>query len=452
MRRIRQADFQKLSTLLLAWITTPFKRTITGLIRCPLTGLSAPSREKHFSVFHRFFSRARWELDDLGRVVVGLFEAFIPKDVTLIVDDTLCRRKGPRILGVGMFHDPLTSSSESKRVCFAFGLNFVVLSLWIPASFCHSGGIALPILFRLYRSKRTCPERLYQKRTALALELIRLARPWFEGRSITVLGDAEYACRTLLEGVPSDVDIIGPLPAKAQLHNPEVVNKGSGRPRKWGERLPRPETLAQDISLSWRKVKVEMYGSSVTVLVKEMAATWKSAGHRRVIKVVVTRDPSGHLRDGYFFSTQSDMSAHDLLATYARRWELEVCFRNVKQELGLEEVANRFTRRKRRGKKRAGPQADKRRSPLASARTTPFAFIAYAVVVAWYLRHGNPAQDVARARRLMPWYRHKHNVSFADQLAAFKRQYLVETFPRIQQRCALAKIPLDALPYWLMAA
>ena len=122
------------------------------------------------------------------------------------------------------------------------------------------------------------------------------------------------------------------------------------------------------------------------------------------------------------------------------------------EELGVDEVANGFTRRKRLGAKRGGPHADRWRSPLASSRTAPFAFIAYAVVVAWYLRHGNPAADVSRARRLMPWYRHKRSVSFADMLGAFKRQYLLETFPRIQQKCALAEIPLDALPDWLMAA
>ena len=52
---------------------------------------------------------------------------------------------------------------------------------------------------------------------------------------------------------------------------------------------------------------------------KEMTAVWKSAGHARSIKVVVTRDPSGRLRGGYVFSTQSDMRAEELLAIYARR-------------------------------------------------------------------------------------------------------------------------------------
>ncbi|NUQ33991.1 MAG: transposase [Planctomycetaceae bacterium] len=409
--------FSNFSTLLSAWIMTPLKRTVTGLIRCPFTGHGVSNNEKHFSVFHRFFSRARWELDDLGRVLMTFFEKSLSDRVTLIVDDTLCRRSGPRILGAGMFVDPLTSSTSNgpaRRKTFVFGLNYVVLSLWISAPLCHSGGIAVPLLFRLYRSKRTCPEHLYHKRTAHALELLRIAIPWFQGRKVEVLGDAEYACRTLLDGLPPEVEMIGPLPAKAQLHTPEIRRFRSGRPRLWGARLPRPRELAEDGGVPWRRVRVEMYGSLVTVLVKEMAAVWKSAGHGRVIKVIVTRDPAGRLRDGYFFSTQGAMSAEELLVIYARRWELEVCFRNVKQELGLEEVANGFTRRKKRGRKRSGPQADRRRFPLASVRTAPFAFVAYGVIVAWYLRHGNANADLSKARRVMPWYRHKQSISFAD--------------------------------------
>ncbi len=452
-------SFANFSMLLMAWTLTPLRRTITGLIRCPLSGhLSGhgdAGRKKHFSVFHRFFSRARWNLDDLGRVLAGLLDTCIPKDVTLIVDDTLCRRSGPRILGAGMFHDPLASSTggaKGKRVAFAFGLNFVVLSLWVPASFCHSGGIAVPILFRLYRSKRTCPEHLYHKRTQLAVELIGIAQHWLKDRTITVVADAEYACRTVLDGLPQGVHMVGPLPAGAQLHSPMVKRGGRGRPRRWGERLPRPRELAEDAGIPWRETTVVMYGSPVTMLTKEMIAVWKSSGHDRAVKVVLTRDPGGRLRDGFFFCTRSEASVAEMLGVYARRWEQEVCFRNVKQEMRLEDVANGFTRRQKRGRKRPGPQADKRHLPLASGRTGPFAFIAYGVTVVWYLKHGSPEQDISRVRRLLPWYRHKSSVSFADMLVAFRRQHIVEAFPRIQQKCALLDIPLDALPDWLMAA
>jgi len=52
--------------------------------------------------------------------------------------------------------------------------------------------------------------------------------------------------------------------------------------------------------------------------------------------------------------------------------------------------------------------------------------IAYGFVVLWYLKHGNPDEDVRRARQLAPWYTQKWAVSFRDMLEAFRRQMEIE--------------------------
>jgi hypothetical protein len=51
---------------------------------------------RHISVFHRFFSRAIWALDDLGRALFGLAVAWIPAEQLpyLVIDDTLTRKSG----------------------------------------------------------------------------------------------------------------------------------------------------------------------------------------------------------------------------------------------------------------------------------------------------------------------------------------------------------------------
>jgi hypothetical protein len=206
------------SFLLRTWLRCHERHTVAGLLRAS-RGLGDKPFDKHFSVFHRFFTRARWETDRLGYVLIYLIEPWLTDEVTRMIDDTLARRSGPRILGAGMHHDPLASSmhgNNGRRTTFAFGLNFVVLALWVHLSWTHSGGIALPILVRLYRSKRTCPENLYRKRTELAGELIQIATQWFSTRRITVMGDREYACETVLRALPpAGVQFVGPLPMNA---------------------------------------------------------------------------------------------------------------------------------------------------------------------------------------------------------------------------------------------
>ena len=51
----------------------------------------------------------------------------------------------------------------------------------------------------------------------------------------------------------------------------------------------------------------------------------------------------------------------------------------------------------------------------------PLIFVTYGLVVAWYLAHGQPAQDVARARALRPWDRAKSAPAYTDMLSALRR-------------------------------
>jgi hypothetical protein len=202
------------------------------LTRCAPGGCRAPRRIVYrFSTLYRFFSRARWEPDEIGRELFNLLLEFVPGDIWLIVDDTLCRRSGPHFWGAGMHHDPLKST------------------------YTRGGG----------------------------------------GRHLA-------------------------------LEDPQ---------NGW-----------------WRK-----------------------------------------------------------------------------------------TRRLRRRRKKPGPQPRANLGRTAVEHTVPLAFCAYGLVIAWYLRHGQPAHDVQRARKLSPWYRHKKEPSFADMLDAARREIWrarISTHP-----------PLDSVPSFI---
>jgi len=68
------------------WVLSSRRRTVTELTqRAGAVGV------KHFSTFHRFFSRSRWSIDEFGRIVLGLALRLTPEGevVRLVVDDTL---------------------------------------------------------------------------------------------------------------------------------------------------------------------------------------------------------------------------------------------------------------------------------------------------------------------------------------------------------------------------
>jgi len=87
----------------------------------------------------------------------------------------------PQLWGGGMHHDAAASSygrcaSGRRHVAFAFGHNWVILAIWVPYPWNPDRGVAIPVLFRIYRSKKTSPKQHRRKRTILAFEMLQILR------------------------------------------------------------------------------------------------------------------------------------------------------------------------------------------------------------------------------------------------------------------------------------
>src|SRR6266702_2191158 len=121
-----------------AWILCSGRRSLTHIIQS-----AQLHRFKHYCSFHRFFSQARWNLDELGQCVFQLLLPFCAEVLVAAVDDTLARKSGRHIWGAGMHHDPLRSTQ--KRPFFAFSHNFVVFSLQVALPFAPHKYWAFPI-------------------------------------------------------------------------------------------------------------------------------------------------------------------------------------------------------------------------------------------------------------------------------------------------------------------
>lgn len=426
-------SFANFQFLMLAWLMNPERGWITNCLRAflhmPDLYPSHDGKLKHFSCFYRLFTRACWELDRLGQLMAAGFEDWLPDTLTVIIDDTLCRRGGPMILGGGVHHDPLETTYRNGKASkgFSFGLNFVLLALWIPVPFVHAKGVAVPVLFRLYRSKKTCPTDRYRKRTELAAGMLAVVRNWWPKRRIEISVDDEYACKTVLGALDDKMRLYGPMRMDAALyqpHRPEYA--GMGRPSVWGDRLLSPRQMAEDDSDRWEQQTLWMYGQKVSLQVKVCHARWKSAGSDTVLTIIVTRDPTGVYEDQCFFVTAARADVQQVITGICRRWTLEVTIRDSKQLLHVEQIQNGFIHRtapaKTHRKERPGPQAPPEADPKASRRTVPFFMLGYGFVVRWYLEHGDPKRDLTWARFIAPWWPDKATISFNDMLQAFRRQ------------------------------
>jgi hypothetical protein len=404
--------------LLAGWVHCSGRRTLTAVAMA-----SGALEQRHLATFHRFFSRARWSLDAVGRVLFTLALAWVPADqpLYLLLDDTLARKHGKSISLATMHHDPLLSTA--RKPFFSFGHVWVVLALWVPLPLGGSRGCALPLLFRLYvgakrGSERAAPARprcgpryraavaahaaqARPTKLALARELVDLVARWAAGRPLYLVVDSAYAARALLEDRPPHVHLLSRLRADAALWaRPPRRRPGQrGRPRCRGARLPRLAVLAAH-RRRWEPLPLTLYGRSVTPHVFTLTALWYHALRDQPLRIVVVRDPTGRRHDEAFFCTDLAVDAAFILTSYARRWTIEVAFHDLKQYLGFAEPQQQHAR--------------------AVARTAPFAGLVYALVLLWYA--GQVRQGTAGGWVPRPWYRTKTAPSFLDMLTALRQQ------------------------------
>jgi hypothetical protein len=389
-------SFCRFLTLFAGWVGTRGDHAVTeSLVAAGVSGV------RHHAAFHRFFSRACWNIDQVGRLLLLRVVALTPGPLRLALDDTLCTHKGPHVFGLGAHLDPVRSTR--RRRVFAFGHVWVVLSVLVPVPFCERVW-ALPILMRLYRSPADCQKRgdPHQKKTQLARQLVQQVSRWLPDKALEVVADSAYACREVLRHLPDGVVFVGAMRANASLHRPRAR---PGRSPVTGRRLtrdiplPKPEQLARDNSLPWLSMTLTLYGRPTQVRYKELVARWSHPAGKTLLKIVIVQMLRGELPLRVFFCTDSSRTAQQVIETYACRWGIEVLFRDLKQLLGF--------------------SSSRARSRLAVLRTAPWVAMCYTLLVLWYMglnlglsRMGLP---------LRPWYRTKHTVSFADILRLAQR-------------------------------
>jgi hypothetical protein len=395
------------------WLLTNRPRYLT---ECLLSAQAHHS--KHFSCFHRLFANARWSLDELSRLLALLVvSVLVPSGlIYLVLDDTLCTKRGLTLFGAGMHYDPLRSTKRRKQT--SWGHDWVTLSILVwGLPWCPTKVWALPIAFRLYKNTQTKaklkaktktntdqqpapPETVHQTRPELGVELLCLVAGWFADRQLLVCGDSLYGGASVGRHLPTNMHLISKADAKAALYKLPTPRKPGqrGAPLKKGDRLPSMQEWIDDQSAAWEEITFDTFGLHTRLQIKSQVCLYYKATHTKPVRVVLTRDLEGKRPETMFYCTDSSLSNPEILTMYARRWATEVTYREAKQLLGFDECANRTEK--------------------AVKRTAPMALVLYTLVGVWAEQGG---QKLVRYPERQ-WYRNKREPSFADLLSAVRRE------------------------------
>ena len=377
-------------TMVGAWIVCLGRRTISRVWET--TGQS-DSRD-HSSAF-RLFSAAAWNWDEVCRILIlAIVARLVPgMRIWVVVDDTLCHKRGAKVAFGGIFLDAVLSSRKHK--VFRFGNNWVMLGIVVQLPFRKDRYFCLSSLWRVYEKQGKRSRSDHRSKSQLAAELVNQFARLFPERKIQVVGDCAYVGKYLLQNREVNVEVIGPIRWDAALSMP--LTPGTHGRRKKGERLPTPTQMladdrrwpGQDLMIAFPKGKRRLR----VKVVKDIC--WYQAAGSQSVQLVLVHDPEGQWRDEALLSTNQTLTPKEVIAGYCRRWSVEVAFCDGKQMLGFHD-----------------PQVWCAKSV---ERAAPMSWFIGSFVVLWYVIAGHEGEQAQRHR---PWYHNKPEPTFADMLGA----------------------------------
>jgi len=393
-----QPSFQAFSMLVVGFVGRVRDCTVTGMLQA--AGLAGCW---HHSRAHDFFARRRWDPDDLGlRLLDFLVVTFLQPGgaIRLAVDDTLFGRSGRRVWGAHYLHDGAQPEGSGRRT--RWGNCWVVVVLVVELDCLGGRQVGLPVLFRLFRPKDDAhPDRPSQPE--LARTLIDMVIKRFPTRVMELVMDGAYATKAW-RGLPAHVTVTTRMRANAAVFALAPPRTGKrGRPALKGARLASLANLAASAVFE----PVTITGPDGKTRVEHVWSTtclWYGPFHTRPVVIMLIRKPDR--TDGFdvaIASTDTTATTAELITRYDSRWTIETAHQEAKAH-GVGQARNRVKR--------------------AVERTVPFGFLAQTITIAWYALHGNPDSDLHDRRRAAPWYRQKATISYADMLAALRRELI----------------------------
>jgi hypothetical protein len=332
------------------------RKTLTTIL-CTLA-----LQQQDWSAHYRLYSRKRVEMPPSFRLLMRDAVPLLPKKGAAVtaLDDTIMRKRGKKIPGVGWLRDPLGPPFQTNLVR-AQRLIQVSMSLsepWggasrmIPVWLKHAPAAKKP-------SKRAEPQewQQYRKRqkehnlSSYGVQCLQAVREsldecgeWARAQWASV--DGSYTNKRVLRNVPARTTVVGRIRSDAKLHYlPQEAQTGRGRNRLYGEQAPTPQQLRTDESIPWQRITLRCNGRTHKLRIKTLSPLrWRVAGGNALLRLVViaplgyrlTKHSKKRYRDPvYLICTDPTMSVADIVKTFLKRWDIEVNFRDEKTLIGM---------------------------------------------------------------------------------------------------------------------
>ena len=295
-----------------------------------------------YARYHEVLNRAVWSPRQAARILLMLLLQHLDQgDGPLVfgIDETLERRRGPKIKARGVYRDAVRSSRQ--QLVKASGLRWISL-MWLGHVPWAGRYWALPFLTVLAPSERYHRQRgrRHKKLTDWARQMILQLRRWLPHRPLVLVGDSSYAVLDLLhccQSLAQPVTLIARLRLDAALYEPAPPRSE----RSASAERPAAASAEDTPGLAHRvlgQVSAAWYdGTTRTLGLTSQTAVWYRSGKPPVpLRWVLVRDPQGEFTPQALLCTDPSADPTQILEWFVLRWQLEVTFQEVRAHLGVE--------------------------------------------------------------------------------------------------------------------
>jgi hypothetical protein len=371
--------------LVLGWLSAFGRHTITQVL------LALGLGQADWTAWYRLFSRGRVDYDRLTVCLLTETLRLEPEATVYVVglDATQIPRHSRTMPGTSWLRHPGTAIFQPGIHRAQRFVHLAWLPLPSPAGFSRAVPLRLEPAFPA--KAVPVPGHPPQKEWEAGVAALGWARQQLDaaGRAaqrLLAVADGSYSTRRLWADLPARVDVLARCAKNRALYALPGVTSGRGRPRQYGDRLPRPDAFLTQ-RIGWQRTDLLVRGRTIPLRYRvEGPCLVRGAPAQPLFLLVVKgSDPRRGKRPRtarfWLVSAVADadgrwrlpLSAPELLGWAWQRWELEVAHREVKTSFGLGE-----------------PQAW---SPLAAVLTMQWVVWVYAVLVltgirAWGLGPG----------------------------------------------------------------
>ncbi len=328
------------------------KRTVSGML------CAGAEQFADWTAAYRVFAGERLHKEALFSPVRDAVLERLANDepLTVMMDDTIVRKRGRKVHGTGWRRDPL-----GPHFCdnFVWAQRFLQMSAALPDADCpgRARGIPLDLVHapspskpRKKASVEEWDEYRRQQRIMkvgnAAVESLRQLRRQVAKRKIVCAVDGGFTNQTVFRNIPEDTILIGRIRKDAKLFSQpeESAEVRRGGRKYYGESLPPPESVRKDEGVPWETVEAYASGKCHAFDVKRLPSVrWKGTGDKTV-QVVIVRPLAYRPRKGsrllyrnpvYLLCTDTAMSLENIVQSYHWRWEMRLPFGTFSAKMSL---------------------------------------------------------------------------------------------------------------------